>query len=122
MNCGRCGGRGSVCRGCAGLAHDHQELFGGCGVDVECPDCNGTGQVTLEYILSRPIWATRRFYHELLTNSHSPLGFSLTENQIDYLMEQDEEMPLRDAPNTDFPSDLDAYFRAKYEAYMKVSQ
>jgi hypothetical protein len=44
--CGRCRGRGQVCRGCSGLTE--KEGFGPCDTDVTCPDCQGKGHITHE--------------------------------------------------------------------------
>jgi hypothetical protein len=73
IECGRCGGIGQVCRGCSGLARDHPELFGSCGIDVECPDCEGTGWVTVGFVLSHHPLYVRRFYAKLLNTPGSPL-------------------------------------------------
>lgn len=88
--CARCGGHGSLCRGCSGLSADYPKEFGSCTLpEFPCPYCDATGMTTSNQKAKE---FSRVIGYSLESVGEDILGFSLFPEKMHHSKEKLEKI------------------------------
>lgn len=88
--CARCGGHGSLCRGCSGLGADYPEEFGSCDLpEFPCPYCDATGMTASNQKAKE---FSRVIGYRLESVGEDILGFSLFPERMHHSKEKLEKI------------------------------
>ena len=88
--CARCGGHGSLCRGCSGLGADYPEEFGSCTLpEFPCPYCDATGMTASNQKAKE---FSRVIGYRLESVGEDILGFSLYPEKMHHSKEKLEKI------------------------------
>lgn len=89
-DCARCGGHGSLCRGCSGLSADYPEEFGSCDLpEFPCPYCDATGMTASNQKAKE---FSRVIGYRLEGVAEDILGFSLFPEKMHHSKEKLEKI------------------------------